>query len=215
MRVVIAEDSVLLRTGLERMLAGDGIEVAASVGDGEALLEAVRATRPDLALVDVRMPPSHTDEGLRAAVRIRAELPATAILVLSQYVEEHHAVNLVAGDARGIGYLIKDRVAYVEEFLEAVRAVAAGGTRLDPQVVAQLLNRRRQGGPLSALSPREREVLALMAEGRSNAAIRAELGIGTRAVEKHVTAIFAKLRLPDSEADHRRVLAVMTYLRHR
>lgn len=215
MRVVIAEDSVLLRTGLERMLAGDGIEVVASVGDGEALLEAVRATRPDLALVDVRMPPSHTDEGLRAAVRIRAELPATAILVLSQYVEEHHAVNLVAGDARGIGYLIKDRVAYVEEFLEAVRAVGAGGTRLDPQVVAQLLNRRRQGGPLSALSPREREVLALMAEGRTNAAIRAELGIGTRAVEKHVTAIFAKLRLPDSEADHRRVLAVMTYLRHR
>ncbi|MFD5190167.1 response regulator [Streptomyces sp. NPDC058357] len=213
MRVVIAEDSVLLRAGLEQMLHDDGIEVVAGLGDTTELHDTVAELRPDLALLDIRMPPTHTDEGLRAALRIRAEHPGTAIMVLSQYVEERHALALVGDDARGIGYLIKSRVAYVDDFLEALRAVAAGGTRIDPEVAVQLLNRRHAGSLIDRLTPREREVLALMAEGRSNAAIGGRLRVGNRAVEKHVTGIFGKLELPDTPADHRRVLAVMAYLR--
>lgn len=213
MRVVIAEDSVLLRAGLEKMLHDEGIDVVDSLGDATGLHDAVGASRPDLVLVDIRMPPTHTDEGLRAALRIRAEHPGTAIMVLSQYVEERHALALVGGDPRGIGYLIKDRVAYVDEFLEALRTVAAGGTRLDPDVTMQLLNRRHAGSLIDRLTPREREVLALMAEGRSNAAIGGQLVIGGRAVEKHITGIFGKLELADTPADHRRILAVLAHLR--
>jgi DNA-binding NarL/FixJ family response regulator len=213
MRVVIAEDSVLLRAGLERLLAEGELEVVGTVGDGPALVAAAAALRPDIAIVDVRMPPTHTDEGLRAAIEVRRMVPETAILVLSQYVEERYALELIGGNAEGVGYLLKDRVADVAEFLAAVRHVAGGGTALDPEVVAQLLGRRRRGNPLEALSPREREVLALMAEGRSNAAIAAELVVTDGAVEKHVSNIFAKLGLPATANDHRRVLAVLTYLR--
>lgn len=213
MRVMIAEDSVLLRAGLERLLAEGDFEVVGTVGDGSALIAATAALRPDIAIVDVRMPPTHTDEGLRAALEVRRLLPETAILVLSQYVEEHYALELIGSNAKGVGYLLKDRVADVAEFLAAVRRVGEGGTALDPEVVAQLLGRRRRGNPLDALSPREREVLALMAEGRSNAAIAAELVVTDGAVEKHVSNIFAKLGLPVTANDHRRVLAVLTYLR--
>jgi DNA-binding NarL/FixJ family response regulator len=213
MRVVIAEDSVLLRAGLERLLAEGEFEVVGTVGDGPALVAAAAALRPDIAIVDVRMPPTHTDEGLRAALEVRRMVPETAILVLSQYVEERYALELIGSNAEGVGYLLKDRVADVAEFLAAVRHVASGGTALDPEVVAQLLGRRRRGNPLEALSPREREVLALMAEGRSNAAIAAELVVTDGAVEKHVSNIFAKLGLPATANDHRRVLAVLTYLR--
>jgi DNA-binding NarL/FixJ family response regulator len=213
MRVVIAEDSVLLRAGLERLLAEGDFEVVGAVGDGPALVAAAAALRPEIAIVDVRMPPTHTDEGLRAALEVRRLVPETAILVLSQYVEERYALELIGSNAEGIGYLLKDRVADVAEFLDAVRRVAGGGTALDPEVVAQLLGRRRRGNPLEALSPREREVLALMAEGRSNAAIAAELVVTDGAVEKHVSNIFAKLGLPATANDHRRVLAVLTYLR--
>ncbi len=213
MRVVIAEDSVLLRAGLERLLAEGGFEVAGTVGDGPALIAAAGALRPDIAIVDVRMPPTHTDEGLRAAIEVRRLVPRTRILVLSQYVEEHYALELIGGNAEGVGYLLKDRVADVAEFLVEVRRVADGGTALDPEVVAQLLGRRRRGNPLDALSPREREVLGLMAEGRSNAAIAAQLVVTEGAVEKHIGSIFAKLGLPDTATDHRRVLAVVTYLR--
>jgi len=212
-RVVIAEDSVLLRAGLERLLAEGGFEVAGTVGDGPALIAAAGALRPDIAIVDVRMPPTHTDEGLRAAIEVRRLVPRTRILVLSQYVEEHYALELIGGSAEGVGYLLKDRVADVSEFLAAVRRVAAGGTALDPEVVAQLLGRRRRGNPLDALTPREHEVLGLMAEGRSNAAIAAELVVTEGAVEKHISNIFAKLGLPGTPSDHRRVLAVLTYLR--
>jgi DNA-binding NarL/FixJ family response regulator len=212
-RVVIAEDSVLLRAGLERLLAEGELEVVGTVGDGPALVAAAAALRPDIAIVDVRMPPTHTDEGLRAALEVRRLVPETAILVLSQYVEERYALELIGSNAEGVGYLLKDRVADVAEFLAAVRHVAGGGTALDPEVVAQLLGRRRRGNPLEALSPREREVLALMAEGRSNAAIAAELVVTDGAVEKHVSNIFAKLGLPATPNDHRRVLAVLTYLR--
>jgi DNA-binding NarL/FixJ family response regulator len=213
MRVVIAEDAVLLRAGLERLLAEGDFEVVGTVGDGPGLIAAAAALRPDIAIVDVRMPPTHTDEGLRAALEVRRLVPATAILVLSQYVEERYALELIGSNAEGVGYLLKDRVADVAEFLAAVRRVGEGGTALDPEVVAQLLGRRRRGNPLDALSPREREVLALMAEGRSNAAIAAELVVTDGAVEKHVSNIFAKLGLPATAGDHRRVLAVLTYLR--
>jgi len=213
MRVVIAEDAVLLRAGLERLLAEGDFEVVGTVGDGPGLIAAAAALRPDIAIVDVRMPPTHTDEGLRAALEVRRLVPATAILVLSQYVEERYALELIGSNAEGVGYLLKDRVADVAEFLAAVRRVGEGGTALDPEVVAQLLGRRRRGNPLDVLSPREREVLALMAEGRSNAAIAAELVVTDGAVEKHVSNIFAKLGLPATASDHRRVLAVLTYLR--
>jgi DNA-binding NarL/FixJ family response regulator len=212
-RAVIAEDSVLLREGLARLLADGGVEVVAQVGDGPGLVAAVDAYRPDLAIVDVRMPPTHTDEGLRAAMEAREQVPSTAILVLSQYVEERYAAELLAGGARGVGYLLKDRVADVGEFLAAVRRVGDGGAAIDPEVVAQLLGRRRRAGPLDALSGRELEVLALMAEGRSNAAVAERLVITEGAVEKHISSIFAKLGLPAAASDHRRVLAVLTYLR--
>ena len=212
-RVVIAEDSVLLREGIVRLLEQSGFEVAGLAGDGEDLLRKVGAHKPDVAVIDVRMPPSHTDEGLVAAQRIRAEHPDTAVLVLSQYVEEAYALELLSESTERTGYLLKDRVADVESFTDAVRRVAEGGSALDPEVVGLLLGRRRREDPFAALTPREREVLALMAEGRSNSAMAAALGVSERAVEKHVTAIFSKLDLPPAVADHRRVLAVLTFLR--
>jgi DNA-binding NarL/FixJ family response regulator len=211
-RIVIAEDAVLLRAGLTHLLVDAGEEVMAAVGDGDALLVAVERHQPDLAIVDVRMPPSHTDEGLRAALAIRARWPAVGILVFSQYVEERYATDLLAGDTAGVGYLLKDRVADVAEFLAAVRRVGDGGTALDPEVVAQLLARSRRRDPLALLTPREREVLALMAEGRSNTAIAQALVVSDGAVEKHVTNIFTKLDLPPTDHDHRRVLAVLRWL---
>ena len=212
MRVIIAEDSVLLRAGLTRLLIDAGEEVIAAVGDGEALVDAVARNQPDLAVVDVRMPPDFTDEGLRAALRVRAEWPAVGILVLSQYVEEEYATELLAAEQGGVGYLLKDRVADVSEFLDAARRVGDGGTVLDPEVVAQLLARSRRQHPLDRLTPREREVLGLMAEGRSNAAIAKSLVVSDGAVEKHVSNIFSKLDLAPAEEDHRRVLAVLTWL---
>ena len=212
MRIVIAEDAVLLRAGLTHLLVDAGEDVVAAVGDGDDLLVAVERHQPDLAIVDVRMPPSHTDEGLRAALAIRARWPGVGILVFSQYVEERYATDLLAGDTAGVGYLLKDRVADVAEFLEAVRRVGAGGTALDPEVVAQLLARARRRDPLASLTPRERDVLALMAEGRSNAAIAQTLVVSDGAVEKHVTNIFTKLDLPPTDHDHRRVLAVLRWL---
>jgi DNA-binding NarL/FixJ family response regulator len=209
MRVVIAEDSVLLREGLARLLGDGDIVTVASVGDGPGLVAAVEEHVPDLAIVDVRMPPSHTDEGLRAALRVREARPGFPILVLSQYVEERYAAELIGP---GVGYLLKERISDVTEFLAAVRQVAAGGTVIDPEVVLQLLGRQRKGTPVDTLSPREREVLALMAEGRSNAAIAARLVVTDGAVEKHISAIFAKLGLGPASDDHRRVLAVLAYL---
>jgi DNA-binding NarL/FixJ family response regulator len=214
MRVVIADDSVLLREGIGRLLAEGGIEVTAGVSDADALIQSIEEAQPDLAIVDVRMPPTHRDEGLRAAIEIRRRWPDVAVLVLSQFVEERYATELLAGDTRSLGYLLKDRVADVEEFLEAVRRVATGGTALDPEVVRQLLARSRQANPLGQLTPREREVLALMAQGRSNAAIAATLVVTMGAVEKHVANIFMKLDLPpDDDQRHRRVAAVVQYLR--
>jgi DNA-binding NarL/FixJ family response regulator len=212
-RVVIADDSVLLREGLSRLLEESGFEVAGQAGDAEDLLRKVGAHRPDVAVVDVRMPPTHTDEGLRAAHRIRSEHPDTAVLVLSQYVEEAYALELLSESTERTGYLLKDRVADVDTFTDAVRRVAGGGSALDPEVVALLLGRRRREDPLEALTAREREVLALMAEGRSNAAIAEALVVTERAVEKHVTSIFSKLDLAPTVEDHRRVLAVLAYLR--
>ncbi|HXQ88772.1 MAG TPA: response regulator transcription factor [Solirubrobacterales bacterium] len=212
MRVVVADDSTLLREGVVRLLEEAGIEVVGQAADGEELLRKVRAHKPDVALVDVRMPPTHTDEGLRAAREIRAELPEVAVLVLSQYVEVAYARELLAESAEGLGYLLKDRVADVEALTEAVRRVGEGGSALDPEVVSQMLGRQRRDDPLAELTPREREVLGLMAEGRSNAAIAAELVVTDRAVEKHVTNIFAKLELTASGEDHRRVLAVLRFL---
>ncbi|MDG4860926.1 response regulator transcription factor [Streptomyces sp. T-3] len=211
MRAVIAEDSVLLRIGVVKVLQAAGFDVVAEVDDGESLLKAVEDHRPDIAVVDVRMPPGFTDEGVRAALTISRQWPDTAVLLLSQYVEERYAADLLATRTGGIGYLLKQRVADVEEFIEALRRVAAGGTALDPQVVAQLLVR---GGPdpLHRLTPRERDVLALMAEGRSNAGIAAELVVSESAVAKHINNLFAKLDLPQADADHRRVLAVLRYL---
>jgi DNA-binding NarL/FixJ family response regulator len=203
---------VLLREGIARLLEDSGFEVVGRAGDADDLLRKVRAHKPDLAIVDIKMPPTHTDEGLQVAKSIRAELPATAVLVLSQYVEEDYAIDLLAGSAEGIGYLLKDRVADVDRFIDSIRRVADGGSVLDPEVVSRMLGRRRIGAPLDALTPRDHKVLALMAEGRSNHAIATELVITERAVEKHVTSIFAKLDLPATADDHRRVLAVLTYL---
>ncbi|WP_033345940.1 response regulator [Catenuloplanes japonicus] len=213
MRVVIAEDAVLLREGLIRLLTEHGHEVVAAVDSGPALVEAVGAHRPDVSIVDVRMPPSHTDEGLRASVQARSLVPGTPILVLSQYVEVSYADDLLADRVGAIGYLLKDRVAAVADFLDGVTRVANGGTVLDPEVVAQLFARRRRDDPLRELTPREREVLGLMAEGRSNTAIARKLVVSDGAVEKHVRNIFTKLQLPPDEEQHRRVLAVLTYLR--
>src|SRR3954462_1738302 len=212
-RVVIAEDSVLLREGIARLLEESGFEVAGQANDAEELLRKVRAHKPDVAIIDVRMPPTHTDEGLRAAHRIRAEHPGTAVLVLSQYVEEAYALELLSESTERTGYLLKDRVADVETFTDAVRRVAGGGSALDPEVVSLLLGRRRREDPLEALTPREREVLGLMAEGRSNNAIAEAMVVTERAVEKHVTSIFTKLDLTPTVEDHRRVLAVLAYLR--
>ena len=210
MRIVIAEDSVLLREGLSRLLVDAGHEVVAATGDAETFLRAVDAQRPDVVVVDVRMPPTFTDEGLRAALVVRHQWPAVGVLVLSQYVEERYATELLTDRGGGAGYLLKDRVADVGEFIDALRRVAEGASVLDPEVVAQLLARSRN--PLATLTPRERKVLGLMAEGRSNAAIAAALSIGTAAVEKYINSIFSKLSLPPTDSDHRRVLAVLRYL---
>ena len=211
MRVVIAEDSVLLREGLVRLLEEAQHTVVAAVDNGPALVEAVRTHRPDVSIVDVRMPPTHTDEGLRAAIEARAQVPGTPVLVLSQYVEESYATDLLADKAGSVGYLLKDRVVEVDEFLDGLRRVAAGATVLDPEVVSQLLVTRKD--PLTQLTRREREVLALMAEGRTNAAISQRLVVSDGAVEKHISNIFAKLGLSPSDSDHRRVMAVLAYLR--
>ncbi|MFC1436364.1 response regulator [Streptacidiphilus sp. N1-3] len=211
MRAVIAEDSVLLRVGLVKVLEMGGFQVATEVGDGEALLAAVAEHRPELALVDVRMPPGFTDEGVRAAVEIRRRWPGTAVVLLSQYVEERYATELLSTSTGGVGYLLKQRVADVAEFVAAVRRVAEGGTALDPQVVSQLLL-RRDLDPLRRLTPRERDVLGVMAEGRSNAGIAQALVVSESAVAKHINNIFAKLDLPTADADHRRVLAVLRFL---
>jgi DNA-binding NarL/FixJ family response regulator len=213
LRLVLADDAVLLREGLVRLLTEQGHDVVAVVGDGESLVTTAAEHRPDVSIVDVRMPPTHTDEGLRAAVRIRAARPGAPVLVLSQYVEMSYADDLLADRRGAIGYLLKDRVADIAQFLEALERVAAGGTVLDPEVVAQLLVRRRAHDPLAQLTAREREVLALMAEGRSNTAIARHLVISEGAVEKHVRNIFTKLNLPPDEELNRRVLAVLTYLR--
>jgi DNA-binding NarL/FixJ family response regulator len=211
MRVVIAEDAVLLRAGVTRLLADEGIETVAAVDNGDELLDAVREHRPDLAIVDVRMPPTFTDEGLRAALAARKELPGLPVLVLSQYVEESYAVELLSGGAGGVGYLLKERVADVADFLDAVRRVANGGTAIDPDVIAQLMARGRRN-PLDALTARESEVLGLMAQGLSNTAIANSLVVSHGAVEKHIGNIFSKLGLEASAEEHRRVRAVLTYL---
>jgi DNA-binding NarL/FixJ family response regulator len=212
MRIVIAEDTAILRHGLAQLLTDRGHEVVATVRDGDALRAAVAEHVPDVAVVDVRMPPSFTDEGLRAAIAIRRERPGVGVLVFSQWIETRYAAELLATSSSGVGYLLKDRVADVGEFLEALARVAAGGTALDPEVVTQLLGASRRGDALAVLTPREREVLGLMAEGRSNAAIARRLVVTDRAVEKHVANILTKLDLPPSEEDHRRVLAVLRYL---
>ena len=212
MKLVVADDSVLLREGLVRLLEEAGFEVVGQAGDAEDLLRKVKAHKPDAAIVDVRMPPTHTDEGIRAAQEIRAELPGVGVLVLSQYVEETYARELLADDAAGIGYLLKDRVSDIDTLTDAVRRVAAGGSALDPEVVSGMLGRSREDDPLDALTPREREVLGLMAEGRSNSAIAEQLVVTDRAVEKHVTSIFSKLDLDATPEDHRRVLAVLKFL---
>ena len=212
MRVVIAEDAALFREGLARLIADRGHQVAAAVGDADALLAAVAEHRPDVAVVDVRMPPTHTDEGLRAAIELRRDHPGTGVLVLSQYIETTYAARLLEGNAAGVGYLLKDRVADVAEFADALARVGGGGTALDPEVVSQLVRVSRHTDGIAALTPREREVLALMAEGRSNGGISAALVVTGGVVEKHVASIFGKLGLPPSEADNRRVLAVLRYL---
>ncbi len=213
MRIVIADDAVLLREGAARLLEDAGFEVVAQAGDAEDLLRKVRAHKPDVAVIDIRMPPDNVDDGLRAALEIRSELPNVGLLLLSQYVEERYLSQLLADGAEGVGYLLKDRVADVERLSDAVRRVAAGGSVLDPEVVAHMLGRRERDEPLDELTPREREVLALMAEGRTNRAIAEDLVVSERAVERHVTAIFGKLGLTAGEGDHRRVLAVLAFLR--
>jgi DNA-binding NarL/FixJ family response regulator len=213
MRVVIADDQVLLRAGIARLLEDAGMEVVGQAGDAEDLLRKVGAHKPDVAIVDVRMPPSHTDEGLRAAAEIRERFPGIGVLVLSQYVEEAYALELFGDGADGLGYLLKDRVADIDRFIESVRRVGEGGSALDPEVVGRLLGRRRREDPLEPLSPREREVLQLMAEGRSNRGLAEALVVSERAIEKHVTSIFTKLGLAPATEDHRRVLAVLAYLR--
>jgi DNA-binding NarL/FixJ family response regulator len=212
MRVVIAEDAALFREGLVRLLQDRGHQVCAAVADGDALLAAATQHRPDVAVVDIRMPPTHTDEGLRAALELRRRQPETGVLVFSQYIETRYAARLLEGNASGVGYLLKDRVADVAEFADALARVAAGGTALDPEVVSQLLGAGRHAHGLAALTPREREVLSLMAEGRSNAGIAATLVISAGVVEKHVASIFGKLGLPPAEGDNRRVLAVLRFL---
>jgi DNA-binding NarL/FixJ family response regulator len=209
---MIAEDSVLLREGISRLLVDAGEDVVAGFGDADALLAALADDQADLVVLDVRMPPTHTDEGVRAALEIRGRWPSVGILVLSQYVEERYATELISGDVGGVGYLLKDRVADVRDFVDALRRVGAGGTVLDPEVVTQLLARARQQDPLDRLTPRERTVLSLMAEGRSNAAIAQTLVVSDGAVEKHVSNIFTKLDLPPAQEDHRRVLAVLRWL---
>jgi DNA-binding NarL/FixJ family response regulator len=213
MRIVVADDSVLLREGIVRLLEESGFDVVAQAGDAPDLLRKVSAHKPDVAVVDIRMPPTNTDDGLRAALEIRERLPETGVVVLSQYVEEGYALDLVTDSAEGVGYLLKDRVADVERFVDSVRRVGEGGSALDPEVVSQLLGRRRRQDPLSELTDREREVLELMAEGRSNRAIGEQLVVTERAVEKHVTSIFDKLDLAPAPEDHRRVLAVLAFLR--
>ena len=213
MRIVIADDAVLLREGAARLLEDSGFEVVAQAGDAEDLLRKVRAHKPDVAVIDIRMPPDNVDDGLRAALEIRSELPNVGLLLLSQYVEERYLSQLLADGAGGVGYLLKDRVADVERLSDAVRRVAEGGSVLDPEVVAQMLGRRERDEPLDELTPREREVLALMAEGRTNRAIAEDLVVSERAVERHVTAIFGKLGLTAGEGDHRRGLAVLAFLR--
>ncbi|MFD9392963.1 response regulator [Streptomyces sp. NPDC060000] len=213
MRIVVADDAVLLREGLVRLLTDDGHQVVAAVGDGPALVQAVLTHRPDVSVVDVRMPPTHTDEGLRAAISARAQLPGTPVLVLSQYVEVSYAAELLADGSGAVGYLLKDRVARVEEFLDALDRVARRATVLDPQVVSELLAGQRRNAPLEALTARERQLLALMAEGHSNTAIARQLALSNSAVEKHIGNVFAKLGLPPDGTQHRRVLAVLAYLR--
>ncbi len=212
MRVVVADDSVLLREGVVRVLEGDGFDVVGQAGDAVDLLRKVAAHSPDVAVVDIRMPPGNTDDGLRAALKIRSMYPETGVLVLSQYLEESYALELVADSAEGVGYLLKDRVAEIDRFTDSVRRVGTGGSALDPEVVSHLLGRRRREDPLEVLTSREREVLGLMAEGRSNRAIAETMVVTDRAVEKHVTNIFSKLDLPPAQEDHRRVLAVLTYV---
>lgn len=211
MRIVVAEDSVLLRAGLVRLLTDAGDEVVGEAGDAVSVITLVGALRPDLVLMDVRMPPDHADDGIRAAIAIRSTFPDVAVLVLSQYVEQHYATELLAGGTARVGYLLKDRVADVTEFVDAARRVASGGTAIDPEVVSHLVARSRRK-PLDELTPRETEVLRLMAEGRSNSAIAAELVVSDGAVEKHVSSIFSKLGLLPAETDHRRVLAVLRFL---
>jgi DNA-binding NarL/FixJ family response regulator len=212
-RVVIGEDDVLLREGIARLLAEAGIEVAAQAGDADAFLRKALAHRPDVAVVDVQMPPGHGDDGLRAALELRRRRPETGVLVLSQFYEEDYAIDLIGDSAEGVGYLLKERVGDVEAFTDAVRRVAAGGSALDPEVVGRMLGRRRADGPLEQLSPRDRDVLALMAEGKSNRGIADALFVTPAAVEKHVTSIFEKLGLKPERTEHRRVLAALTYLR--
>jgi DNA-binding NarL/FixJ family response regulator len=213
LRVVLADDSVLLREGIARLLEDAGMEIVAQSGTADDVVRHVGLHKPDVALVDIRMPPTQTDEGLRAAQQIRKRFPGVGVLVLSQYVEPAYAMELLAETAEGVGYLLKDRVSDVGEFADAVRRVAGGGSALDPAIVSMLVGRRRREDPLEALTPREREVLELMAEGKSNQAIAERLFVTMRAVEKHVTSIFSKLGLPASAEDHRRVLAVLAYLR--
>jgi len=212
MRIVIAEDAAVIRAGLAEILTDRGHQIVAAVGDAEALKEAVAAHQPDVAIVDVRMPPSHTDEGIRAAITIRRDHPSVGILVFSQYIETRYAADLLATSRGGVGYLLKDRVANVAEFTDAITRIAAGGTALDPEVVSGLLNASRHASALRALTAREQDVLALMAEGRSNGAIADRIAVSERAVEKHISNIFTKLCLPPSDSDHRRVLAVLAYL---
>ena len=212
-RTVVADDSVLLRDGVVRLLSDSGFEVVAAVGDAQALLDAATEQSPDLCIVDVRMPPTHTDEGLRAAIEIKRRSPEVAVLVLSQYVEERYAGDLLTGDVSGVGYLLKDRVIDVDDFLASLRRVAAGGSAVDTEVVSQILGRSRNRAEIDRLTPREREVLTLMAEGLSNAGIAERLVISAGAVEKHISNVFMKLGLEPEEGAHRRVLAVLTYLR--
>jgi DNA-binding NarL/FixJ family response regulator len=213
LRVVIAEDSVLMREGIASLLEGAGFEIVGKSSTADDLLLKVRSYKPHVAIVDIRMPPNHTDEGLVAAKEIREQHPEVGVLVLSQYVEPSYALELIADDAEGVGYLLKDRIPDVDEFRSSVRRVAEGGSALDPAIVTQLVGRRRSDDPLETLTPREREVLELMAEGRSNQSIAQKLVVTERAVEKHVTSIFGKLRLPATAEDHRRVLAVLAFLR--
>ena len=212
MRIVVAEDQFLLREGITRLLSAHGCDIAAAVGDGPALLQALVSERPDVAIVDVRLPPTFTDEGLRAALAARRQIPGLPVLVLSQYVEQLYARELLADRAGGVGYLLKDRVFTDDQFVDVLRTVAKGGTMMDPEVVAELLVRRSRDTPVGRLTGRERDVLALMAEGRSNAAIAQQLFVSEKAVSKHCTSIFAKLDLPPSETDNRRVLAVLAFL---